>query len=401
MRKICLAFFMAILMLLVPITTVAYRSDITIADNFNVSNEEEIPRFYITELQNQTLNSFVENNFEGTEKEEAIVLLEEVIKEDLEVNISALANKFSLYVYIPIPESKLNDVKTSQDLDDLLEEYWGVTEQGFISNLFSQLILKIFEMIQDRLGWLYKAITDGTSLVYNGINLFINVVKDKLLLIALLFVMIVNDILAAPQTFITAIKELFQNNPDAFNITISEFLDNFKTDIFDLIDEIKSFITNEDILDYIDETQEFIDWIDEDPWEDPIHVTGNVITILNSPRTDVTVSCRGQTTNTDSNGEFDYYVNPNPDSESIPDNKYYGMHNCMITISDSNGEIKSTIKLLSYCFSGGKISWMFITKSKSKDYVYRLPIFKIFEDIIIKINTYLSNIFPEYLPART
>ena len=384
MRRYILAILIAGLMLLVPISSVAQQKNVY--NNHIVEDDvEELPSFYITEQQKIILNNFIENNFEGEEKTEAITVLNDIIENDLEINIAELANKLSLYIYVPIPQEELNEVTTHEDLDNLLSDYWGLTEGGFIENLFSQLLIKIIEMIQDRLGWIYTLFMDGTSLFYNGINLFVNVIKDKFLAIGILFVIIINDILAAPQAFISAIKELFQFEYDNFINIISQFLDQFSTDILTLLDEIKAFIINEDILNYLDEIEGFVTWLDDDPWEAPIKITGTVTSFKGIPQDDIIVSCKGQTGETNNNGEFEFYVDSSPDSESIPAGEYYGMHNCQITISDDEGVIKSTIKLLSYCFSGGKITWSFFIRTAKSKNINRTPMIKLLQEFLIKI----------------
>ena len=281
-------------------------------------------------------------------------------------------------------------------LDSLLEQYWGVTEGGFIENLFSTLLIKIFEMIQNRLGWIYKLVTDGISLIYNGIDLFVNVVKEKILVIAWLFVSIINYVLTFPQKVINAIKELFQadSDPQKFLDIISGLIDDFNVEIYNFINQIELAVTNESILNYINQAEEFIIWFDSDPWTDPIHITGDVKSFSLKAQEGIIVSCRDDSIETDSNGKFDFYARPNPDSNSIPAGKFYGMHDCTITISNDEGELKSTIKLLSYCFSGGSISWNFLIRTaKAKNIDERPIILNIIQNIINKIKEVFPNIF--------
>jgi hypothetical protein len=330
--------------------------------------DEEIPKIFITEQQKIQLVNFIEGNFEEEEKVQAFDILNNIIKNDLEVDLVNLSNKLALYIYTPIPEDELYNITNEVELNDLLNNYWGISEDGFIENLFGSLLIKIIKIIQDRLGWFYDLFDKGISLFYGGITLFVDIIKPTSLAIAILFVAVVNKILSAPKVFTEAIRELFQQEFDNFTKTSTDFINQFGGDLIDLIDAVIDFIENPEIEAYFTEIQLFIVWLDEKHWEDQILVSGSVVSLLGMPWEDVTITCRGQSTITDSNGMFSYLIDPNPDEDSFPKNQYYGMHNCQITISKDEEILKQTPKILSYLFSGGMINGSFvILKGKTKE----------------------------------
>jgi len=392
MKKVLIACFFVIIMLLVPVTAITQTADIS--ELRSVSQlDEEIPRIFITEEQMIQLVNFIEGNFEDGEKVQAIDILNNVINTELEVDLVNLSNKLTLYIYTPIPEDALNNVSTENELNNLLYNYWGVTEEGFIENLFGTLLIKIIEIIKDRLGWFYDLFDKGISLFYGGITLFVDIIKPASLAIAILFVAVVNKILSAPKVFTDAIKELFQLEFDNFTKTSTDFIDQFAGDIVDLIDVIIDFIENPDIEAYFSELQLFIGWLDEKHWEDQILVSGSVTSLLGIPWTDVTVTCRGQSTVTDSNGMFSFYINPNPSEDSFPKNQYYGMHNCQITISKDDKVLKQTPKILSYSFSSGKIDGSFVIfKGKTKDRDARTLLIDQINSILERMRLFFNNI---------
>ena len=368
MKKVSIACFLVMIMLMIPVTVVAQTSKMQKINNSSLLNEE-LPKILITENQKNQLINFIEINFEGEEKIQAMDILENIINADLEVDLINLSNKLKLYIYEPIPEDELYSVTNENELNDLLYTYWGVTEEGFIENLFGSLLIKIIEYIKDRLGWFYDLFDNSISLFYGGITLFVDIIKPMSITIAVLFVAVVNKILSAPMVFTDAIKELFKQEYNNFTLTITEFIDQFSGNLINLIDAIISFIENPNIEAYFTELQLFIQWLDEEHWKDPIIVSGSVTWLLGIPLENVTVTCRGQSVVTDSNGDYNFLVEPPSNSEdSFPKNQYYGMHNCQIILSYNNEVKQQTPKLLSYSFSGGDIEWSFLLiKGKPND----------------------------------
>ena len=368
MKKIIISCFFMMLLILAPLSGVAQISKVREIVNDSLQNED-LPKILITDDQKNQLTYFINITFEGEEKNLANEILNNIINTDLEVNLVNLSNKLSLYIYEPIPENELYGVTTQNELNDLLYTYWGVTENGFIENLFGSLLIKIIEIIKDRLGWFYDLFDKSISLFYGGITLFVDIIKPLSLTIAILFVDIVNEILSAPKVFIDSLKDLFEENYEKFTTSITDLIDQFSGTLLSLIAAIISFIQNPDIEDYFNELESFIIWIDEEHWKDPITVKGSVTWFLGIPLSNVTVSCRGNSVVTDSNGYFSFIVeSPADDEDSFPKNEYYGMHNCQITISYNGEVLKQSPKILSYSFSGGIIDWPFILiKGKSYD----------------------------------
>jgi hypothetical protein len=367
MKKIIISIFLAIIMLLIPIASAVQTANISVKKNLYMTSEE-LPEFYITSEQSIILTSYIEANFIGNEKQEAIDVVNNIVNSELEVNLTNLANNLEIYIYAPISETELSKVNSMDQLDALLLEHWGFDENGFLQSLFGALLIKIVEFIKDRLGWIYDLFDKSITLFYDSINLLINTVKPLGLIAAVSFVAVINNILAAPKAFYEALKELFQPEGDNFIDTLIIFADNFATDLSKLIDDVLVIIHNQEIRTYFTQLQDYFNWLDAEPWKDPILINGSIKTLMGEAWTDITVTCKGQTTGIDNNGEFSFYVNPTPDEDSYPEFEYYGVHNCQITVTKDDGTVlKQTSSILSYSFSGGEISWPFIIpKAKNK-----------------------------------
>jgi len=283
-----------------------------------------------------------------------------IINDDFKIDLIGLSNYLEIYIYTPINETELTSVSSMDDLDALILEYWGIDENGFIQNLFGSMLIKIVEFIKDRLGWIYDLFDKSISLFYNSITLLVNTVKPLGLIITVTFVAVINNILSAPKVFYEAIKDLFQLENDDFIDTLTTFSDNFAANLSKLIDDLLALINNQEIKDYLNQLQAYFDWLEEKHWEDNILISGSVKTILGEAWGDINVTCKDQTTKTDSNGDFSFYVDPMPDEDSFPEYEYYGMHNCQITVSKGDKVLKEPPTILTYAFSGGEINWSFI-----------------------------------------
>ena len=404
MKKVFIACFLAVIMLMVPITSSVKTESISVTN-------DEMPKFYITEDQKTIIDTFVETNFEGEDKEEAISIVNEVIgpEPDFEVYILVLADKFQEYTFREIPDEELSplyDLAITQPgeayaiLLGLIEQYWGFKDGQFLENLFRDLIDKIFELIQDRLGWVYEFVNSAISLFRDGIELIYGIIAPAVVLIYLLAVEVLNDILAVPSLFSEILTELFNGEYDEFIDSVVGFTEDTAGDIVLFIDEIINFFDNENIKSYLRDVQDFIAWLDNSPWEADIEITGRVTTLRGEPWAGLTITCKGQTTTTDSDGYYSFFVDPSPDDDSLPQNQYYGIHNCQITVINNNGIVKKeTPKLLSYSFSSGKITWPFLLiKKVSKDAGIRTYLFEKFNFILERIQIFFSNIFRNIQP---
>ena len=205
----------------------------------------------------------------------------------------------------------------------------------------------------------------------------------------------VNNILAAPKAFYESLKELFQPEGDNFIDTLIIFTDNFAADLSILIDDILVFINNQEIRNYFTQIQDYFDWLDAEPWKDPILIKGSIKTLMGRAWTDLTVTCKGQTTEIGDNGEFLFSVNPTPDEDSYPEFEYYGVHNCQITVTKDDGTVlKQTPSILSYSFSGGEISWPFIIpKVKSRDVSFITILMERFNGMMEEFHAFFPYFF--------
>jgi hypothetical protein len=78
MRKVFLASFIAIMLVMVPITTASKTSNVTYIKNITSQNVG-MPEFYITQTQRSQLNDYIESNFNGEDKEEAYAIADSII----------------------------------------------------------------------------------------------------------------------------------------------------------------------------------------------------------------------------------------------------------------------------------------------------------------------------------
>jgi len=400
MKRIFIAIFLLIIMLMVPVTTATKTADIPKIKNI-LPNNIDPPQFYITVEELNGLYNYIDENFEDEEdRTAAYELVEEIISTDLEVDIIQLADASEEYGYRFIPDTELNQVTSKEELNDLLNEYW-VKNGGLIENLFGDLVNKIIELIKGRLGWIYHFFTEGGSLFVKGVNLIVGFIQGiKNLEIAKGFVSIVNVIISVSiYYFSKSIKDLFSLNIKAFLDTMANFTQAFTNEIIILIEWVKSTLEAigeefQPLVDYLAEVTVFIDWlVNDEPWNDQIKVSG--VVSLNAVLLEgATVTCRGTSDITDSNGQFSFYVNPNPDENSFPPNEWFGMHNCVIIVSKDGNVLKETPSKLSYVFSGGEINWIFfIIKGKPKNINLRTIIIEKLNNILERILMFLPNFF--------
>ncbi|RLI59319.1 MAG: hypothetical protein DRO67_09920 [Candidatus Asgardarchaeum californiense] len=409
MKKIIIAIFCAALMLVVPITSTALTTNVKqfpIVSNLN----EDAPTIFITIEQKVKLNQFVENIADAKEKQDAMELLNTIaIPGDgyYKIDMEALANALSLIGFRPIPESELNinSILTidEQTLNQLLDEYWGLSNGMFKNNPIGDLIQKIIEMIKGRLGWVYEFFSKAVSLFIDGATLLVDFTKQQVNVVVATtaaFVLIVNQLLATPEKVKELIGFLFDKEFQEFISTIIEFKDEFVGSCKDVITGVRSFITNFVMLDtYLAEIYTFLDWIDSNPWTEPIQITG-IVKRNGIPLPGATVTCRGISVTTDTEGKFDFSVPSTPGEDSFPSNEWYGMHNCQIKVTENGEVLKETLPLLSYSFSDGTVEWTFLTiKSRSRE--IKEIISEILDNILLRIqhtfSTFLNNFNKEMI----
>jgi len=408
MKKAIIACFLVIMMLMVPISSVGKTVDTKSVNNI-LSNNDETLAIYITEKEFSNLNQYINDNFEGDEKEQADTILNDIVSFDEEykqyrVNISKLSDTLDLYGYYqPIPEDLLANAQTKTQLLDLINDYWDVTDYPF-----GDFIKEIIDIIKPRLGWIYDLFVKGGELFVNGVSLAIDFIKlIQNLDIAIIFATFVNLIVTIPVLYFSeTIKLLFNLDFDGFINKLREFTGVFTDELNNLVDFIEAVVDPlgeafDDIKNYVYQGADFVDWVRgespyvQPPWEQEIKVSGYATSLLGEPYVGVNVACRGVTTTTDSAGKFELSVEPSDSSaDSLPANSYYGLHSCVITVSNDNKVLKQTPKLLSYVFSGGEISWPFIIiKAKSKDTGLSSVFAERFNNILLQIHSYFPIFF--------
>lgn len=398
MKKIFVAYFLVGIMLMVPIASAVQTSNISKNKTSTLNNE--MPEFFITKKDRDAIDLFIETNFEEDDKSEAINVVNTIILPNFQVDILALADAFQEYTFEYIPENELDAILQIEDPDEalaqlklLIEDYWGFKDGSFLKNLFQELIDLLIELIKDRLGWVFQFVDDGLNLFRNGVALVYDFIQPAIIAISVLVVKIVNDIISIPQLFSELLTNLFESEYDEFINTLVSFTEEFAGSFVLLIQSVIDLVNNQQIKNYLTEVQDFFAWLDNKPWEDEIHITGTVRKNLNL-LSGATITVMGQTTTTDSNGNFDFYVNPIPSADSFPPNQFYGLHNCAITVSENGKDLKTSARLLSYCFSGGKVIWHFIIiKSRSTISNFRTILSERFNNILLWIYNLFPNLF--------
>jgi len=409
MKKIIIAFFLTVMLLMVPVSTVGKTVNIP-SEKIFLNADDESPVIYITVEELLVLNLFIDQNFEGDLKIQAEAILEEIISYDQEyrlyiIDVDELADALDVYGFKqPIPDHLLNsqNIQTKAELLDLIDEYWGASDSPF-----KGLIEKIIDIIKPRLGWMYDLVFYGGTLFVNGINLaidFIELIQN--LEIAIIFATMFNLIVSIPLYYFSqTIRTLFNLDVEGFFEIIEEFTGAFTTQLSDLVDLIEAVLellgpVFDDIKDYVAQISDFVDWLTNPvkPWQGEITVSGVAKTFLGAPYTGAEVTCRGVTVVTDSQGRFEFTVQPSNDAEdSKPENSWYGVHNCVITVSKDGVVKKQTPVKLSYVFSGGEITWpFFIIKVRSRDTTLRTIFAERLNLFLQRFQFLFPNIFKAY-----
>ena len=386
MKKVFIASFMAIIMLMVPIASVAQTQNVEALTEIRTLNTNA-PEIVITVEDKVEIDSFIKSHFNIDLQDDAYSIVNTIINPDLQLDPIALADAIIEYGYTPIPEERLTIDMTRSELDQLLEEYWGFVDGAFVTNIFGDLINKIIDIIRGRLGWTYTLFTDGVYLFQEGVRLVTDFIELPIAVIVA-FIAVVNQILTIPDLVSNLVSLLLSLEFSQFMDTLLAFIDEMGGNFAELIDSARQLFSDfASLATYLGEIQSFITWLTDEPWKGAILVTGLVKKNL-MPLSGATITCRGQTATTDSNGEFSFYVDVVPSDDSLPPNQYYGMHNCAITVSHNGEVLKETRALLSYVFSSGEISWNFnIWKSRSRiiDFIFeRLQ--ALFSNFFIKNN---------------
>ena len=203
MKKVFLAIFIAIMLVMVPVTSASQTANVTYIKNRAAAGSEE-PQFFITQAQRDELDNYIESNYEGEEKDEAYAIANDIISNDLEVDPNKLADAWATHGYQPIPQEEIDNAETPEALEQLIEAYW-------LLNAFAGLVLFITSLIANRLGWLFYFINAALQLFVRGVGLVIDFIYITFNLLKA-FISAVNQILIIPTVFAEALEDLFNQN---------------------------------------------------------------------------------------------------------------------------------------------------------------------------------------------
>ena len=334
LKKIFLAFFVAILFLCMPITQIISCDEVNkINGTINTISTFKVK---LTEKQLQSLNDFIDKLSSIEDKNIAKSIIFQVLSNNKELDVFRFGELIREYGYENISYYQ----ETTNIVDDLL-------------NL-------IMHLITERLGWVYNLLQKTSDLISDIQQLW----NDKSL---------PKEILTELRLLIETFRELQNLITFLIQGNYWQFLKAWAPgiiiqDITGLIQSIEKLandfgILTGDIARFISDASNFINWFAEKPWEQPIHIYGRVMK-LTTGISNVTIRCRGITNVTDKEGYFSFFVNSTPDNHSIPPNINYGIHQCIIT-AEKNGIMKETPAEISYVFSEGGIYWVFLMNKDS------------------------------------
>lgn len=341
MKKMMIASFFTALVLILPLTSISGAENIVKSDGEDISEL----KILVESVQINTLKDFINSIEDDDVRQEARDVLNYIITKGGEVSLQALS--------------------------EMLEEY---NYEGFVGNSeditpVQQLLDMIIQMIQERLGWVMDFVNQVSTLV-NDVTMLINDAS------------IPGEIIAKLQSLkdkLTWLKDLAVLLMECqFWEIIAKWVLRIQIiqGIMDVVKEIQGLIAIiggvvSDVTKFIGDIEDFTQWFNSEPWKADVRVYGQVLQD-SAGVSDVDITCRGVTCQTDSEGNFDFLVPVNNQSNiSIPPNQWYGLHSCIITVEKDGEVLFATNELLSYCFSDGQISWTFtIEDEKSKEYCF-------------------------------
>jgi hypothetical protein len=262
-------------------------------------------------------------------------------------------------------QETLNDIIDSDgtlDLDKLEKIY----ENCLLTSDFTVLNSDPWEWIIDRLGWIYITM-ENVMILYN---------------VAMVIYVQLNQGINAVRNWFQSIKDFrtawqeFKSNPIDFN-TIIELITS-TIDLFDYTINLIEFIVSntliEAIQNFADEVQNFINFLNSTPWQQPISIRGNTSGFEES----ITVTVKGESITTDDNFELSYTTA----DEQFP----WFVHKCDIKAEYKEKEVTKS----HYAFAMGIIE-SDINKGYFKDLSDNIK--TLFELLIQRLQNYLSIIF--------
>lgn len=333
-KEMSIALFITILFLCMPITQTLSCDDVN-KINESVSTASSF-KVKLTDEQIQSFNDFIENIPSIEDKIIAQGIADQILSDDKEIDIHRFGELLREYGF--------ENISRYQETTDIVDD---------VLNFIMQLII-------ERLGWVYDLLQKTLDLLSDTQRLW----NDKSL----------------PKEIITEMALLIENLKELQNLATlllegnyGQFLKAWTPgiiieDITEIIQSIETLANDfgtltGDIARFISDTNNFINWLNDKPWEQPIHIYGKVMKSAIG-LSNVTIHCRGITNTTGEEGNFSFFVNSTPDNQSIPPDVYYGIHQCIIT-AEYNGITKETPVEFSYVFSDGGIYWVFLMDKDS------------------------------------
>lgn len=221
--------------------------------------------------------------------------------------------------------------KTSYNLVLDLNEVERIYESYVLTGDNSVINSDSWDWIIERLGWIYLTIDQVSTLYYSGIAIYYEILEGS---------QVVQAFFDNIQNFRTS-WQAFKTNPLKFSTIKNLILStvDLLTATIDLLDYITSNELKEKILNFADQIQIFRNFLDSNPWLQPITIKGNVTGFDES----VTISVKSDSITTTDYYELEYST----DDTAIP----WFVHKCIIT---ANYLDKTDIKNR-YAFSMGII----------------------------------------------
>jgi len=229
----------------------------------------------------------------------------------------------------------LNDIivynETTFNLTLDLNEVERIYENYLLTGDDSVINSESWNWVVQRLGWIYLTIEQVTTLYNTGMALFYEILQGASTVQA--FFNSIQGFRAAWQAFkanplnFLKIKNLISSTIDLLNATIN------------LLEYITQNALKEAMQIFADQVQVFKDFLDSDPWLQPITIKGNVTGLDDS----VTISVKSESVTTTGYYELDYKT----DDASMP----WFVHKCAITATYQN----KTDTKNRYAFSRGVI----------------------------------------------
>jgi len=151
MKKIFVVFFLAAILLTLPVNTAVISTDVYSIENIS-EKDKDSPELFITQAQYAKLDTFIQASFQGEVKQEAINIVKNVTIYDSEekhykINMNNLIQAVKEHSYYKIiSESELAEVDTKSKLNQLINDRWN-----FSARPLGKLINEIINLI--KIGW--------------------------------------------------------------------------------------------------------------------------------------------------------------------------------------------------------------------------------------------------------